>query len=145
MHMATQAGAGRYRLGASARSAGCAALPGGFDDRPQLLAVRRVGCEAELGAGLDRVEGLVEPVAVGAQLAQAWAAGRARRSAREASPDRCRSASARAAICSGARSRMKAIAWGRIAALVSACGIPSVRTSVWQITWWIANSAESIA
>ena len=40
---------------------------------------------------------------------------------------------------------MKAIALGRIAALVSAWGLPQTRTSVWQITWCRANIPESIA
>ena len=40
---------------------------------------------------------------------------------------------------------MNAIARGRMPALVSAWGLPQTRTSVWQMTWWIANMPESIA
>src|SRR5213596_2391952 len=51
--------------GASSRSPGC------LDDRLQLLAARRIGCEPELGANLDRIENLLEAPVPGAQRAEA--------------------------------------------------------------------------
>ena len=54
-------------------------------------------------------------------------------------------AAARSASRSGARATSSASVRGRIAALVSAWGLPQTRTRVWQTTWWRPNMPESIA
>ena len=48
---------------------------------------------------------------------------------------------ARGSRPSGARGAMKAIARGRMAALVAAWGAPQMRTRVWQTTWWMPKAA----
>ena len=92
------------------------------------------GVKPSSGRCEDRVERLVEPGAVGADRAEARRVAaeledRAPRSGRA----RCRSPRRAPRSASGARGAMNAIARGRIAALVSAWGLPQTRTRVWQI------------
>jgi hypothetical protein len=63
---------------------------------------------------------------------------RAARSSSECGP----SARANRLSASGARADISRAECGSITAFVSACGVPAVRTIVWQSAWWTAMPVD---
>ncbi len=117
-------------------AASAGALPGGLQKLVELLPAGRVGSVPKLRSGRGSRRALAA-AGRGRRRARSASAGR-RRGPRSAHGSRRRPFPAPRPATrsrSGARESIASIVSGSRIALVSACGVSSTRTSVWQTTW----------
>ena len=104
----------------------------------QLRRRRRATWRVAYGRVLEHgLDDLVEPVVGDVELAQG---GHPRPRGQP-----CELAGSTPWSAAGSRSATNAAECGSITAFVSACGVPSTRTVVWQTAWWTAKPLQPTA